>query len=90
MALPGPESARGWLGVLYPLMERGGGVLALAFLLIGGSIVWFLIGALERSVVRNHQLVERLHERTGGTGAPIAGAPAVSLQLPRKNFHCLL
>jgi hypothetical protein len=60
MALPGPESARGWLGVLYPLMERGGGVLALAFLLIGGSIVWFLIGALERSVVRNHQLVERL------------------------------
>jgi hypothetical protein len=60
MALPGPDQARGWLGMLYPLMERGGGVLALAFLLIGGSIVWFLIGALERSVVRNHQLVERL------------------------------
>ena len=55
-----PDSAKGWLGTLYPLMERGGGVLALAFLLIGGSIVWFLIGALERSVTRNHALTERL------------------------------
>ena len=55
-----PDSAKGWLGTLYPLMERGGGVLALAFLLIGGSIVWFLIGALERSVQRNHVLTERL------------------------------
>lgn len=60
MALPGPEQARGWLGMLYPLMERGGGVLALAFLLIGGALVWFMLGALERSVQRNHQLVEQL------------------------------
>lgn len=30
MALPSPDSARGWLATLYPLMERGGGVLALA------------------------------------------------------------
>lgn len=60
MALPSPDSARGWLATLYPLMERGGGVLALAFLLIGASMVWFLIGALERSVARNHALTERL------------------------------
>ena len=60
MALPGPEQARGWLGVLYPLMERGGGVLALAFLLIGFGLVYFLLGALERSVQRNHQLVQQL------------------------------
>lgn len=55
-----PEQAKGWLGLVYPLMERGGGVLALAFLLIGASLVWFLIGALERSVLRNHALTERL------------------------------
>lgn len=60
MALPSPGEARGWLATLYPLMERGGGVLALAFLLIGASLVYFLLGALERSVQRNHALTERL------------------------------
>jgi len=55
-----PDGARGWLGTIYPLMERGGGVLALAFLLIGASMVWFLIGALERSVERNRALTERM------------------------------
>lgn len=60
MALPGPDQARGWLRMLVPLATQGGPILTLALALLLGGAVWFLLGALERSVVRNHALVQQL------------------------------
>lgn len=55
-----PERAQGYLGAVMPLLREGGPVVALLLLCIGTAMVWFMVGALERSVVRNHALVERL------------------------------
>lgn len=60
MALPSPEQARGWLGTLLPLAERAGPVLSVFLLCLGTAMVWFMLGALERSVARNHLLVQQL------------------------------
>lgn len=55
-----PERAQGWLGTLMPLFEKGGPVLALVLLCIGTATVWYLLGALDRAVSRNHLLVQQL------------------------------
>lgn len=60
MALPSPERAKGWLAMAWPLLVQGGPVVSLLLLLIGTSLIWLLLGALERSVVRNQVLTERL------------------------------
>lgn len=57
---PTPESAGRWLSTIMPVLERGGPVVALLALLIGGGTVWYLLGVLDRAVQRNHVLVERL------------------------------
>lgn len=57
---PTPERAQGWLSLLYPLMQQGGPILTLFVLLFGAGTIYYLLGALERSVGRNHVLVERL------------------------------
>jgi hypothetical protein len=59
MAL-GPERASGWIGTLLPLAREGGPILSLFLFIIGSATVWYLLGALDRAVVRNHVLVERL------------------------------
>lgn len=55
-----PNGARGWLATIMPLLREGGPVVALVLLCIGSALVWFMVGALERSVVRNHALVDQL------------------------------
>lgn len=55
-----PNGLRGWLGTLLPLAERAGPILTLFVLLVGAGTIYYLLGALERSVARNHALTERL------------------------------
>jgi hypothetical protein len=44
-----PESAKGWLSVVMPLLERGGPVVALLLLLVAALHAWYLTKELSRT-----------------------------------------
>jgi hypothetical protein len=55
-----PESAKGWLALLWPLLLQGGPVVSLVLLLLGAFQIWYLLGAISRVQDNNRMLVERL------------------------------
>lgn len=57
---PSPERARGWLGLVMPLLQQAGPVLSLALLLALVLSLWWLTGWMHTCVERNHALTERL------------------------------
>jgi hypothetical protein len=52
VALPAPEHARGWLGILLYVVERGGPITLLFTLLFAGMGIW----GLTREVQRVHRV----------------------------------
>jgi hypothetical protein len=52
MALPSPDAARGWLGMVLYVVERGGPITLLLTLLFAGMGIW----GLTREVQRVHRV----------------------------------
>jgi hypothetical protein len=55
-----PERTHGWLGVLLPVLERGGPVLSLLILCIGSLAIWWLLDDIRRLQGITRELAERL------------------------------
>jgi hypothetical protein len=57
---PDPARANKWLGLLLPLMERGGPILSLFLLLTMVVSGWYMMRELGRARAVNRELYERL------------------------------
>jgi hypothetical protein len=55
-----PERARGWLSIILPVLREGGPIVSLTLLLMGTIVVWWLIGALNRSQEISRTFYEKL------------------------------
>jgi hypothetical protein len=55
-----PDSAKGWLRVVWPALVQGGPALSLVLLLLGAFQVYYLLGVIHTVQVNNKALVERL------------------------------
>lgn len=58
--LPSPERSHKWLGLLLPLVERGGPILSLFLLIVSVLMVYWLLGALKDQQQLTRSLAERL------------------------------
>jgi hypothetical protein len=57
---PSPEQAKGWLGVILPLVQQAGPIFSLALLIALALSLWWLTGWLHGCVEHNRLLTERL------------------------------
>jgi hypothetical protein len=55
-----PDSAKGWLATLLPLMREGGPVLSLLLALLLALLLWYGGGLLRECVERNRRLGDQL------------------------------
>jgi hypothetical protein len=62
MALPSPENARGWLGMVLYVVERGGPITLLLTLLFAGIGIWGLTREVQRVHLVNSTLWAQLLE----------------------------
>jgi CHASE1-domain containing sensor protein len=62
MALPSPEHARGWLGMVLYVVERGGPITLLLTLLFAGLGIWGLTREVQRVHLVNSTLWSQLLE----------------------------
>lgn len=56
MALPSPEGAKGWLGVLLPLLEKSTPITLLFVLVMCVAMAWHLLGQIKIERARSHQI----------------------------------
>lgn len=57
---PDPERAKGWLGLLLPLMQQGGPVLSLALAVMMAVTVWYLLGVIGENRKVSIDLLEKV------------------------------
>ena len=55
-----PDRARGWLGILYPLLEKATPITLLFVLVIGTLMAWHLLGQIAQERDRSHMLGQLL------------------------------
>ena len=55
-----PETAKGWLSTIYPILVQAGPALSLMLLLLGAVQVWYLLGQVSRTQDMNARLYGEL------------------------------